>query len=122
MIVSQRPGDLDESILSQCGTTIALRVTNVDDRAAVAGAVQDDLAGLTALLPSLRTGEALVLGDALQVPSRVRIRKALNKPMGQDPALPSAWIDGPRPDPGQYAAAIANWRAQSTTHIRRPKE
>jgi uncharacterized protein len=114
MIVTQRPGDIDTAVMSQCGTTIALRVTSTDDRGAVAGAVQDDLAGLTALLPSLRTGECLVLGEALQVPSRVRVRKALQKPVGDDPQLPGAWIDGPRPDPSEYARAVANWRAQST--------
>ena len=120
MIVSQRPGDVDGSIMSQCGTMIALRVTNGEDRSAVAGSVQDDLAGLTGLIPSLRTGEALVLGDALHVPSRIRIRKALHKPVGQDPDLPSAWVDGTRPSREGYEVAIRNWRSQSTA-VAQPK-
>jgi hypothetical protein len=115
MIVTQRPSDVDSAVLSQCGTMLALRMTNPQDRHAVAGAIPDDLGGLTALLPSLRTGEVLVLGDALQVPSRVRVRKAREKPIGEDPALPSAWLRTERPDPRLYEHAIKNWRAQSTT-------
>jgi uncharacterized protein len=115
MIVTQRPSDVDSAILSQCGTTLALRMTNPEDRRAVAGSIPDDLGGLTALLASLRTGEGLVLGDALQVPSRVRVRKAREKPEGDDPALPAAWLEPGRPDRELYAEAVSNWRAQSTT-------
>ena len=115
MVVTQRPSDIDSAVLSQCGTMIALRVTNGADRAAVAGMVPDDLGGLAELLPALRTGEALILGDALQVPSRIRIRKARHKPVGEDPALPGAWRQGTRPDAAGYAKAIKNWREQSTS-------
>jgi hypothetical protein len=115
MVVTQRPSDVDGSVLSQCGTMLALRVSNPSDRSAVAASIPDDLGGLTELLPSLRTGEALVLGDALQVPSRIRVQKARRKPIGEDPVLPEAWQRTPRPDVGHYAEAVRNWRAQSTT-------
>ncbi|HZR93050.1 MAG TPA: ATP-binding protein [Gaiellaceae bacterium] len=115
MIVTQRPSDIDATVLSQCGTMLALRMTNPQDRGAVHGSIPDDLGDLTELLPSLRTGEALVLGDALQVPSRIRVRKAREKPEGEDPALPGAWLATPRPDPELYEQAVRNWRAQSTT-------
>ena len=115
MIVTQRPSDIDSAILSQCGTMLALRMTNPQDRGAVQGSIPDDLGDLTQLLPSLRTGEALVLGDALQVPSRIRVRKAREKPEGEDPVLPAAWLAQPRPDPNLYEQAVRNWRAQSTT-------
>ncbi len=115
MIVSQRPSDVDPDVLSQCGTMLALRVTNPQDRHAVSGSIPDDLGGLTDLLPSLRTGEALVLGDALQVPSRVRVRKAIRKPVGEDPPLPEAWRREARPEVTFYDAAVKNWRAQSTS-------
>jgi uncharacterized protein len=75
--------------------------------------VPDDLGGLTGLLPSLRTGEGLVLGEALQVPSRVRIDRAPERPAGDDPKLPDVWLR-PRPNPAGYADALAAWRAQST--------
>jgi DNA helicase HerA-like ATPase len=115
MVVSQRPSDVDSGILSQCGTMIALRVSNPQDRGAVSASVPDDLGGLIELLPSLRTGEALVLGDALQVPSRVRIDKAHSKPVGADPELPRAWQNANRPDVDLYKLAVINWRAQSTS-------
>jgi DNA helicase HerA-like ATPase len=115
MIVSQRPSDIDPGVMSQCGTMLALRVSNHQDRQAVSSSIPDDLGGLTDLLPSLRTGEVLVLGDALQVPSRVRVRKALQKPVGEDPPLPDAWRSETRPDPALYDGAVKNWRAQSTS-------
>ncbi len=111
--VTQRPSDIDPAVLSQAGTTIALRVTNRADRAAVEGTITDDLGGLTDLLPALRTGEALVLGDALQVPSRIRVYKAPDRPVGDDPKLPQTWLND-RPSPDAYKAVVAGWRAQST--------
>lgn len=113
MTVTQRPADIDPAILSQAGTTIALRVTNRVDRASIEGTISDDLGGLTDLLPALRTGEGLVLGEALQVPSRIRIQKAPDRPIGDDPELPEAWLRQ-RPDPSHYASVMARWRAQST--------
>jgi DNA helicase HerA-like ATPase len=86
MIVTQRPSDIDAAVLSQCGTMLALRMTNPQDRRAVHGSIPDDLGALVGLLPSLRTGEALVLGDALQVPSRIRVRKAREKPKAKIPS------------------------------------
>jgi DNA helicase HerA-like ATPase len=115
MVVTQRPSDVDAGILSQCGTMVALRVTNERDRGAVRASLPDDLGDLAQLLPSLRTGEALVLGDALQVPSRIRVRLAAHKPQGSDPALPASWRQDTRPDSALYADALRNWRAQSTS-------
>lgn len=111
--VTQRPSDIDAAILSQAGTTIALRVTNKADRNAVESTIPDDLGGLTDLLPALRTGEGLVLGEALQVPSRIRVQKAPERPVGDDPKLPDAWICT-RPSSTGYSSVIASWRAQST--------
>lgn len=115
MVVTQRPSDVDSAVLSQCGTMIALRVTNQRDRGAVASTIPDDLGDLSEFLPALRTGEALVLGDALQVPSRIRVDKAVRKPVGEDPPLPAAWLSGDRPDPKLYRAAVKNWRRESTS-------
>lgn len=111
MVVTQRPSDIDPGILSQCGSMISLRVTNGLDRAAVTSTVPDDLGNLTALLPSLRTGECLVLGDALQIPSRVRVTKAPSRPVGDDPVLPLSW-QLTRPPQGGYRLALEGWRAQ----------
>lgn len=113
MLVSQRPSEIDSTILSQCGSMIALRLTNSADRSKVVTAVPDDLGGLVEQLPSLRTGEGIFLGEVMPIPSRVRIRKALKKPVGDDPKLPDVWKVSPRPDVCHYAQALTNWRAQS---------
>jgi DNA helicase HerA-like ATPase len=113
MLVTQRPSEIDSTVLSQCGSMIALRVTNSADRARVASALPDDLGGLADLLPSLRTGEGLFLGEAMAIPSRVRVRKAHQKPIGDDPKLPEAWQMPDRPSSKLYTQALANWRAQS---------
>ena len=51
----------------------------------------------------------------MPIPSRVRIRKAKEKPIGDDPKLPGVWQIQQRPDGGLYSRALANWRAQSTS-------
>jgi hypothetical protein len=115
MLVTQRPSEIDSAILSQCGSMIALRLTNSADRAKVSAAVPDDLGGLVDQLPSLRTGEGVFLGEVMPIPSRVRVRKAKQKPVGDDPKLPDVWQVLDRPDGDLYTQALANWRAQSTS-------
>lgn len=115
MLVTQRPSEIDSAVLSQCGSLIALRITNTADRAKVGAAVPDDLGGLVDQLPSLRTGEGVFLGEVLPIPSRVRVRKARQKPIGDDPKLPDVWQVAERPDGALYSRALSNWRAQSTS-------
>ena len=115
MLVTQRPTEIDQTVLSQLGTLLALRTTNSADRTRVSSTLPDDLGGLVDLLPALRTGEALFVGDAIPIPSRVRIRLAMKKPVGDDPNLPQAWQQPDRPDPALYAKAIASWRARTTS-------
>jgi hypothetical protein len=115
MLVTQRPSEIDGAILSQCGSMIALRLTNSADRSKVSAAVPDDLGGLVDQLPSLRTGEGVFLGEVMPIPSRVRVRKAKQKPVGDDPKLPDVWQMSDRPDGNLYTQALANWRAQSTS-------
>ena len=73
MIVSQRPAEIDPTILSQCGTTIAMRLSNPSDRSHVASAVSDHMTGLLETLPALKTGEAIILGEAVPLPMRAII-------------------------------------------------
>ena len=117
VLVSQRPSELDSTVLSQCGSLIAMRLTNASDRGKVAATVPDDLGGLVDLLPSLRTGEGIFLGEIMPIPTRVRVRKASQKPVGDDPRLPDVWQTTPRPDTDLYTRALSNWRAQSATNV-----
>lgn len=116
MLVSQRPSEMESDVISQFGSLIALRISNTTDRNHVAATVPDDLGGLIDLLPSLRTGEAVVIGDIVPVPSRVRIRIAERKIVGNDPRLPETW-QTKRPDVRHYKSALANWRAQSVRGV-----
>jgi uncharacterized protein len=111
LVVSQRPAEVDETILSQCGTFIALRLTNGSDQSRVRNTVPDELTGLTGLLPVLRTGEALVLGDAMQIPSRVRVELVEPRPASTDPPVAKQWCVK-RVEAPDYAAAVTGWRRQ----------
>jgi hypothetical protein len=111
-VVTQRPGEIDGTVLSQCGTMIALRLTNSADRGKVEAAMPDDLGTLSGMLPALRTGEGMVLGEAMPIPSRIQFFKARKRPVGDDPDMPAAWQQL-RPQPGQYGAALNNWRHQT---------
>jgi len=89
MIVSQRPSEINPTILSQCGTFFAMRLANSKDRAHVTGAIADNLDGLTNMLPVLRTGEAIVLGEAVKLPMRALITAPGKdrRPDSQDPVV-----------------------------------
>ncbi len=73
MIVSQRPSEIDPTILSQCGTIFAMRLANDIDRGQVSGAASDNLKGLFDILPILRTGEAIIVGESVSLPIRTLI-------------------------------------------------
>lgn len=117
MVVSQRPAEVDETILSQCGTIIALRLSNPDDRARVKGALPDNLAGLIDLLPVLRTGEAVVVGEAARLPVRCRVTlpRPEHRPKSADPKVTEAWST--RRVAEGYDRVVASWRAQSTLAV-----
>lgn len=111
-VVTQRPGEIESTVLSQCGTMIALRLTNSADRTKVEAAMPDDLGALSGMLPALRTGEGIVLGEAMPIPSRIQFFKARKRPRGDDPEMPEAWRKE-RPNSDQYKAALSNWRHQT---------
>ncbi|HMK80738.1 MAG TPA: ATP-binding protein, partial [Xanthobacteraceae bacterium] len=74
-VVTQRPAELDPTILSQCSTLFALRMTNDRDQAILRSAVSDAAANLLDFLPSLGTGECLAFGEGVALPMRMRFRR-----------------------------------------------
>ena len=122
MVVSQRPSEVDETILSQCGTVVALRLSNPADRARVRGTMPDSLAGLMDLLPVLRTGEAIISGEAARLPIRCRVTMPSpeHAPRSQDPDVTDAWKQ--RRVAEGYDRMVAAWRAQQTTAVARDLE
>jgi uncharacterized protein len=117
MIVSQRPSEIDETVLSQCGTLIALRLSNPADRSRVKGALPDNLSGLMDLLPVLRTGETIISGEAARLPVRCRVSlpPADRLPRSSDPDVSAAWRT--RRVAEGYDRMVASWRAQRTTAV-----
>jgi hypothetical protein len=112
MLVTQRPSELPDTALAQCGTLIALRLSNSGDQAKIRAALPDSVAGLAAVLPSLRTGEAIVTGEALALPARSLVDAPDPFPNAHDPDLES-WRAIPAvPD---LNAALASWRGSYNT-------
>ena len=113
MVVSQRPSEVNETVLSQCGTFFALRLSNPSDRSRVQGTLPDGFVGLLDVLPILRTGEAIVTGEAAKLPMRCRVTLPAkeHRPRSEDPAVSDNW-SMERRDEG-YERVVASWRAQS---------
>lgn len=126
MLVSQRPSEIDGTVLSQCGTTVALRLTNEIDRAHVRSCSSDNLEGLFAMLPILRTGEALIVGEAVNLPVRavIDLPREGHRPDSNDPlVVAKAAPDGKRRrrvgwnaplEKEDYAGVVKAWRTQYT--------
>lgn len=111
IVISQRPSDLDETVLSQCSTFIALRLSNSQDQGIVNAALPDNLGSISELLPSLRTGEAIIIGEAVKIPSRIRLPLISPRPDSSDPEPSVAWKDSSVDKPA-FNKAIQNWRKQ----------
>lgn len=129
MVVSQRPSEIDPTILSQCGTIFAMRLANDIDRGQVAGAASDNLKGLFEMLPVLRTGEAIVVGEAVSLPIRTLIDPPdMNRrPDSGDPRVVvrgNPDLDGYEGEGGwavprsaeDYAIVMRQWRKQSAQY------
>ena len=114
MIVSQRPSEIDETILSQCGTIISLRINNSTDRGIVKAAMSEGLAGIIDSLPVLRTGEAIIVGEAAQLPTRCRFNMLPEDkyPSSSDPKIAERWSEPLSKE--IYADLVIAWRNQET--------
>jgi len=110
LLVTQRPSELDETVLSQCGTLVALRMNNSKDRSHIRAAVQDELQTMVDLLPSLRTGEALISGEAVKIPSRVKFFKIANAPKSSDPRASEMWLQIIDDKATEYNKLLKSWR------------
>jgi hypothetical protein len=111
VVISQRPSEVNRTVLSQCNNVIAMRLTNGDDQSVIKRLLPDSLGSFGELLPVLDVGEALIVGDASLLPSRVRISEPLKKPSSHTVAFWDRWNEAePKSD---TANAIRAWRRQS---------
>jgi hypothetical protein len=113
MVISQRPSEVNETLLSQCGTFIALRLSNSTDRAKVQASLPDSLAGIVESLPILRIGEAVITGEAARLPIRCRITLPAeeHRPSSEDPPVSANWLKDRIPE--GYDRVVASWRSQN---------
>ncbi len=110
-VVSQRPTELSETMLAQCSSFICLRTTNPDDQAYIRGLVPEAEGDLTDILTSLGRGEALVLGEAAPLPTRVQIYRPNPEPKSNDVDYFTGWREGP--DDLDVEGIVNNWRTQT---------
>jgi len=116
-LVSQRPAELDSTILSQCSTLFAMRMTNDRDQSLLRSAVADTAANFLAFLPSLGTGEAFAFGEGVALPTRLKFTQ-----------LPPQWLprnetagpgeDGNAADQGGISGILERWRGGRTIRQR----
>lgn len=112
LLVSQRPSEIDETILSQCGTLFAMRINNSTDRSQVKSAMADGLASMIDSLPILKTGEAIVTGEAAKLPMRFKFKlpKEGQFPDSHDPKISSSWSEPHQVN--DFNKLINAWRQQ----------
>jgi uncharacterized protein len=110
MLVSQRPSDVESTVLSQCNSWIILRLTNGSDQDHVRRFLPDSLAGITKMLSALSRREAVFVGEAAALPARIRIRELDTNqlPDSNDISFAGGWAHVPN-DAGAVSPVIDRW-------------
>ena len=111
VVITQRPAEVSRTVVSQCNNLIAMRLTNGEDQAVVRRLLPDSLGGFGDLLPVLDTGEALVVGDAILLPTRIRIAKPDNEPLSGTIEFWDRWSDDK--SAAALDKAVESWRRQT---------
>lgn len=112
LVVSQRPSDVSRTILSQCNNFLVLRLTNDQDQSVVRRLMPESMAGLTEILPLLDVGEALLLGDAVLLPTRIRLDLPTIKPASVTRDFWTEW-GANAPDAKAIQEAVETLRRQT---------
>jgi DNA helicase HerA-like ATPase len=111
VVISQRPSEVNRTVLSQCNNLIAMRLTNGEDQNVIKKLLPDSLGGFGDVLPILDTGEALVVGDSSLLPSRIRIEEPENKP---NSGTIQFWDEWSKADLSrELELSVKAWRVQS---------
>ncbi len=92
-IISQRPGKLDQDVLSQCMTQVIMRIVNPIDQSSIASGVESAGRDMLAELPALTKGQAIIAGTAIHTPVLCQIRSRLTAHGGQTLDAPKEWLD-----------------------------
>jgi DNA helicase HerA-like ATPase len=111
VVITQRPSEVNRTVLSQSSNFIAMRLTNADDQSVVKKLLPDSLGNFAELLPILDIGEALIVGDASLLPSRVKIAEPKQRPNSATVKFWDKWSEGVIPD--VISIAVESLRKQS---------
>lgn len=113
-IITQRPSELSETALSQCGTIFAMRLNNLNDQARIRDTLPEGARGFVDLIPALQSRECIVSGEGAPISMRVRIENLEQqlRPASDDPAFTSLWSQR-KADNAQVVETIRRWRGES---------
>jgi len=112
-LITQRPSDLAEGVLSQCGTIVSMRLNNDRDQAFVKAAMPEGSRGFLDSIPALRNRECIICGEGVSIPVRVSLDtlEAERRPASADPVFTNLW----RQTGGEdeiLERTVNRWRAQ----------
>ena len=115
MIVSQRPSELSETVLSQCNSFVVMRLSNPEDQKYVSKVVGDHFAGVIQMLPVLRPGEAFIIGDSVLMPMRTLVQFPNPSPQSANLDFFGAWSMGT--ENYDLDDIIDHWRRQDRKQL-----
>ncbi len=112
-LITQRPSDLAEGVLSQCGTIISMRLNNDRDQNFVKAAMPEGARGFLDSIPALRNRECIICGEGVTIPVRVTFDdlEPAKRPASADPSFTALWGE-PVSDEGAVDRIVQRWRAQ----------
>ncbi|WP_235903636.1 ATP-binding protein [Pontixanthobacter luteolus] len=112
-LITQRPSDLAEGVLSQCGTIISMRLNNDRDQAFVKAAMPEGARGFLDSIPALRNRECIICGEGVAIPIRVSFDnlEEIKRPASEDPSFVELWTGSGGEEEAVYRT-VQRWRSQ----------
>jgi uncharacterized protein len=112
-LITQRPSDLAEGVLSQCGTILSMRLNNDRDQAFVKAAMPEGARGFLDSIPALRNRECIICGEGVAIPMRVAFDnlEESKRPASEDPSFTDLWRESGGEEE-RVQRTVARWRAQ----------
>ena len=112
-LITQRPSDLAEGVLSQCGTIISMRLNNDRDQAFVKAAMPEGARGFLDSIPALRNRECIICGEGVAIPIRVSFDnlEEIKRPASEDPSFVQLW-NKTGGEEEQVHRVVQRWRSQ----------
>jgi DNA helicase HerA-like ATPase len=118
-VISQRPSELDSTILSQCNTLFVMRIANDLDQKIVLSAISDAASSLLEFLPSLGTAECIIFGDGVTLPVRMRFDRLSEEylPRSSTAVFTESWRETIEDNEDFLESVVARWRAAGTPTV-----